>query len=370
MARFHRTGTCYGVIRMPDNEASGAGVENDFGMLYGRKWRITIYKPAYKENEDGQKERDPENDTEMDVSNLRCIFKCSYINATAASVGTLVVYNMNAATEKSVIEEGFQFSVYGGYEHGQYGEIFTGDIVQVIRNRENGVDYRLEMIGLRGTRPFDMNFIRTTVAAGSKPRDNAKTVCEKADTKVEVGEISENISEQPLPRGKVFFGPPGKYLRDICLDNNAFFEQGTDEKMELHKLTDEIPDNHVLKLTPNTGLVGTPKYTDSGIQIKMLLDARVHVHSMIHIDNEIIQRQLISINPQSGGSNTKQGGGLIGSSQNQQTVFDKDGEYEVYAVTHSGDTWGDEWFTEVVGISRTGPKGLPTNQTTTEQTQQ
>lgn len=348
------------------------GEQKEFGMLYGRKWRITIYKPAYKENEDGQKERDPENDTEMDVSNLRCIFKYSHINATATSVGTLVVYNMNAATEKSVIEEGFQFSVFAGYEHGQYGEICTCDIVQVIRNRENGVDYRLEMIGLHGALPFDMNFTRASVAAGSKPRDNAKIVCEKADTKVEVGDISENISQQPLPRGKVFFGPPGKYLRDICLANNAFFEQGSNKKMGLYKLTDEIPENHVLKLTPNTGLVGTPKYTDSGIQIKMLLDARVDVNTMIHIDNEIVQKQLISINPQGGASNTKnnkQGGGLIGSTQNQKTVFEEDGEYKVFSVTHSGDTWGDEWFTEVIACSRNGPKGLYTNTTTPDQTQ-
>ena len=38
------------------------------GRLYGRKWKITIYKPAYKTGEDGAPtdERDPEHDTEMD----------------------------------------------------------------------------------------------------------------------------------------------------------------------------------------------------------------------------------------------------------------------------------------------------------------
>ena len=129
------------------------------GILYGRKWEIKIYKPAYKTDENGNKERDPEKDIAIDVSELRCIFKTSYAVGTVAQLGTLVVYNMNAETEKEVITEGFQISVYGGYEQGQYGHIYTGDIIQVIRNRENGIDYRLEILAMRGSGPVDQNFL-------------------------------------------------------------------------------------------------------------------------------------------------------------------------------------------------------------------
>ena len=51
-------------------------------------------------------------------------------------------------------------------------------------------------------------------------------------------------------------------------------------------------------------------------------------------------------------------------------VFDKDGEYEVLSLTHSGDTWGDDWSTEVVGISRNGRAGLATAVAKPEQTLQ
>ncbi|MFC2341209.1 MAG: hypothetical protein ACFNLJ_02630, partial [Selenomonas artemidis] len=46
------------------------------GRLYGRKWKILIYKPAYKIDENGSAtdERDPEHDTEMDVSMLKSLF--------------------------------------------------------------------------------------------------------------------------------------------------------------------------------------------------------------------------------------------------------------------------------------------------------
>jgi hypothetical protein len=118
---------------------------------------------------------------------------------------------------------------------------------------------------------------------------------------------------------------------------------------------DEIPENKVLYYTPESGLVGTPKYTDNGIIIKTLLDPRIKVNSMIKIDNAIIQQQALSIDAKALGDKQPQQ-----QKQDQNLVFDKDGEYQVLSVTHSGDTWGDDWSTEVIGISRTGRNTLPT----------
>jgi hypothetical protein len=325
------------------------------GVLYGRKWQILIYKPAYKKNDKGEQERDPEHDIAMNVSDLKCSFKCSYVNGVALTVGTLVVYNMNAATEAEVINEAFQISISGGYEQGQYGEIYTGDIVQVIRNRENGIDYRLEIVALQGFNQLEMNHCRASMAAQATPRQIVEQVCKSSQIPIKTGEISDKISQQPLPRGKILFGKPQKYLREIAMNNNAFFQLNSKKEVELHAMYDEIPENKVLYYTPESGLVGTPKYTDNGIIIKTLLDPRIKVNSMIKIDNAIIQQQALSINAKALGDKQPQQ-----QKQDQNLVFDKDGEYQVLSVTHSGDTWGDDWSTEVIGISRTGRNTLPT----------
>ncbi len=338
---------------MPETESSGEGWEGAKGILYGRKWQITIYK----------KDEDPDSDTAIDVSDLKCTFKCTYIIGTALTVCTLVVYNMNITTENGIITEGFQFSIFGGYEQGQYGEIYTGDIVQVIRNREDGVNYRLEMIAVRGTDEFDRNWVRASVAAQATKRQLVEAIGAKADKPIEVEEVSENLPEQPLPRGRIFFGKPYKYLRDIAIANNAFFELNSQKKIKLVCMTDEIPEDQCLYYTPESGLVGTPKYTDNGIHIQVLLDARIKVNTLIKIDNSLIQGQLIGIDPKMNEKNK-------GSQQNQQSMFDEDGEYQALQVTHSGDTWGDDWTTSVIGISRNGRSGLQANVTTTEQTQQ
>jgi hypothetical protein len=82
---------------------------------------------------------------------------------------------------------------------------------------------------------------------------------------------------------------------------------------------------------------------------------------LIKIDNSIIQGQLVNIDPQMQGKSNQ-------TPQNQ--IFDESGEYEVLSLTHSGDTWGDDWSTEVVGIGRNGPKGIATAIAKPEQTLQ
>jgi len=324
------------------------------GKLYMRKWKVVIYKPAYIEKSTTNngvtittKERDTEHDIEIDVSALRCVFKTNATRQTPqVSMCTLEVYNMNIATEGDIISEGFQIRIEAGYQEGQYGLIFEGDIVQVIRNRENGINYKLEILALKGSKIYNgANFVRTSIAAGSQPREVIKTIAANSDQKIEVGEISENLSEQRLPRGKVIFGDPNKYLRDITIGNDAYYWE-EDDKLVVRKTMDEIPAGHVVNYTPDTGLVGTPQYTDNGINITVLLDCRIKIDGLVKIDNEIIRRQLINVSFNKDGQ--------IQQQASQKTMFDEDGEYQVMELSHRGDTHGNTWITEVVGMSREG----------------
>ena len=322
------------------------------GRLYGRKWKITIFKPAYKKDDQGNKVRDTEHDTAVDVSPFRCVFRTEQKLESAHTVlCTLAVYNLNAVTEGELLTEGFQISIEGGYEEGQYGELFTGDIVQIYRNRENGVDYKLEIVALRSSSVFDVNHIRATIAAGSSPRDAVWIIANNSEKIIGVGEISKDLENGSLPRGKVFFGTPAKYLRDLCVGNGANFWTDDAGKLTVKKVDDEIPADRCLVLTPLTGLVGTPVYSDTGIHIKSLLDPRLKIGVLVKIDNEIIQRQAIRLDASMSGNNNQ---------LPQQYQFDKDGEYQVASVVHQGDTWGQTWTTDIVGLGRNGRQGLLT----------
>lgn len=315
-----------------------------------RKWEIIIYN----------KTEEDKFEVALNVSKLRCVFKTTADVLASITICTIEIYNLNMKTEGNIIRDGLHVSIFGGYQDAQYGEIFTGEIVQVIRNRENGIDYKLEIIALRGSGVLDTNHIRCAVASGSTPRDLIETISSKADKSIVLGAISDNLPQQQLPRGKVLFGAAGKYFRDISINNNAYYWVDEENKLTLKKTADEIPSDRVLLLTPQTGLIGTPQYTDDGIQIKMLLEPRAKIFGMIAIDNEIIRRQLLNIDVSGKGN---------GNQLPQQNQFDKDGEYQIKSLSHCGDTYGDDWYTEVIGVSRTGRIGLTAGEENEMQTQ-
>ena len=345
-------------------ESKTKATEQTARKLYGRKWKIEIFKPAYKKEKqkDGTTKsiRDPEHDTSIDVSLLRCIFSIKHKVDTFLTQCSLVVYNLNAVTEGSVLTEGFQIRIEGGYVEGQYGELFTGDIVQCFRNRENGIDYRLEIVALNGIFELPSNFTRGYIGEGSQPRTQINAIANNSKHEIKVGEVSPDLKKEPLPRGKVYFGTPAKYLRQIAIKNDAHFWIQPDGKLTMKKVTDEIPEDQCLVLTPTTGLIGTPVYSDNGIQISMLLDPRVKAMTLIKIDNQIIRRMaanLDQMNAMAAGPNLLDKG-KTPNSLPQSWQFDIDGEYQVYSLTHSGDTWGDTWKTDVVAVSRLGRCGL------------
>lgn len=312
---------------------------NEQQTLYGRMWQVLVWTGEEKA---------------LDVSDLRIVFEIKQNALGQPGIMHLVVYNLSPESEAQIIQEGFHIQLIAGYQ-AQYGILFGGDIIQVFRNREEGTEYKLEIIAADGKNWMGINFVKATLAAGCNPRQIVEGVAKLSYYPIEIETISESLPEQELPRGKVCWGQPNKILNDVSKGTDSFYHvsQG---KLTVRKYTDPIPEDKMIVLTPVSGLVGTPEYTDDGIHIKMLLNPLVGLHSMIKIDNEIIQRQAIDLGLITGTTNLDPGSV---KATDQNLKFDPDGEYEVYSYVHSGDTHGQIWTTEVVGIGRNGRAGLP-----------
>lgn len=307
-------------------------------FLYGRKYRVLVAD---------------KNNTALDVSNLRCVFRVEKTVNTAANYAEVAIYNLSPDTEALIVKEGMRVIIEAGYQGyletqqqgaaqpvvtpKQYGTIFDGEVIQPIRDREDNVDYKLTLVCMDGDSFLNNNIVRMTVNAGLNQRQFVNQIASAAMTPTEVGRISPDLSTQNLPRGKVFFGSPKKYLRDIARDNNASFWVD-DGQVYIAKATDEAP-GEVIVLSPQTGLVGTPQQTEDGVAFKCLLNPAIKLMSMVKINNSIVRQM-------------KQQIGQI------PAMLDQDGQYQAYRVIHYGDTRGDEWYTEVDGVSRYGRKSL------------
>ena len=307
--------------------------------LWGRKYKIQII-----EEKSGKA---------WDVSQLRCVFGVEKQLNSVSNISVLHVYNLSPQTESEIIKEANRLTIEAGYEaeeettsNGkkttkslQYGKIYDGDIIQVIRTKDNNVDYDLCLVCLDGEGFLHQGHIAVSLAPSSSPRQIVQTLADKSNHPIKIEKVSDNLQKTKLPRGKVLFGQPRDYLKSIAFENNGTFWV-EDNKLKLEKMVDPV-ETEAIEMTPQTGLIGYPNMTNQGVELKCLLDPRVKLRGLIKINNESVRLQKIAI-----------GSPIV--------PLDKDGEYQVIKITHSGDTRGNDWYTSILAVNRAGMGAIPT----------
>jgi len=245
----------------------------------------------------------------------------------------IAVYNLSSQTENSIVKTGQRVVLEAGYDGAQYGLIFDGDIVQPLRDKEDGTTYVLTLVSQDGDQFLNNGFVNRSFRAGQTPRDIANAVCSLATNPVELSSISENLENKRLARGKVCFGLARDYLRQISKTEQAAFYV-SDGKVNIVKAPD-LPQGRIITLTPQTGLIGAPEWTDDGVKAKCLLNPLLNLNSFIHIDPRFVREQ------------KKQ-------RDSQPRQIDDSGIFRIVCISHTGDTRGDDWHTEFTGVAQTG----------------
>lgn len=323
------------------------------GGLWLRKWKILV--------------TDAQDNEALNVSDLHCTFEVHKGMGRDGCYAVARIYNLTAQTENKLVMEGDRLIIEAGYQAKsrkqktdtdgnpvkdasgkveteevdlQYGKIFDGQIIWPSRSRETNVDYVLTLVAIDGDNPLHKNFIAKTVNRGLNARDAINVVANDSEVKTPVNRVSDGLSDQRYPRAKVFFGDPYKYVRDECRGNQASFHI-EDGMLNIDRLQD-VSSDEALVVTPANGLVGTPQQVQFGVTFKVLLNPAIHLFTKIQIKG-------VQVNESSSAP-----------TQNaKQVPLDPDWIYQVMTLTHVGDTRGNDWYTEIEGISRYGKGSLP-----------
>lgn len=291
-------------------------------ILFGRKYRVII---------------SDNNGVGLDVSELHCTFKIEKSISETPNYSEVVIYNLSAGSENTVIKEGAKIIVEAGYDNPQYGLIFTGDIVQPYREKEDGITYKLTLISQDGDLFMNRGIINTSYRAGQTPRGTVEAIAAQSSNKAELGSISENLKQGALSRGKVLFGLSRDYLRQIAKSEEAAFFIN-DGKINLVKAVD-LPKGETISLGPDSGLIGAPEQTDEGITAQCLLNPLLNLNKFVYIDNTLVQ-------------------GMRVSNDGKLKQLEGNGVYRIIKLTHTGDTRGDTWYTEFTAVAQTGAKPI------------
>lgn len=290
------------------------GVTADW--LYGRRYRCFV---------------DLGNGRAFDVSNLRCVFEIKKSVQFIQNASTISIYNLNPDDENKIIKNGQRIVLEAGYQGEQYGKILDAQVIQPIRSKENQVDYKLTLVSRDCERYATYGLVGVSLVAQQSMRDAISALSERSTVKIETGLISD--ARINYPRGKVMFGKSTQYMEQIAKSMNATYYN--EDGMANIVNAKDFAKGEIVDLSPETGLIGSPEQSDYGIQCECLLNPRIKLNSLIHVDNRKV----------------------IGKQYQQGTPIrslDREGIYRVTSITYTGDTRGTDWKMKIETISQAG----------------
>jgi hypothetical protein len=274
----------------------------------------------------------------LDLSDLH--FRFTVRGADVETPNTMVVrvYNLADSTRQTIIDEFDQVSLQAGYKNSSVGIIFTGGIKQFKKGRESNVDSFLEITAADNDLGYNFGFVNTTLAAGATHADIVNRCAAAMGVKVDPAALALAATGGVLPRGRVLFGLARVMMREVAETLGARWsvQNGT---LVLISQTSFLPSQAVL-LNSQSGLIGTPEATEDGVEIRCLLNPLLQVGCPIQIANDLVNQRSINRN-----FNTR----ILATTQVANVT--NDGLYRVLSLDHSGDTRGQDYYSDIVALA-------------------
>jgi hypothetical protein len=335
--------------------------------LFGRKYQLQILQPSSQPPAVGigPPSQQPTplmtiSDSDWEPEALRFTFDIQMQAFQSQWEATICVYNAdivaNALLDKLTksVSQNLLVSVSAGYQNGNYAVIWQGPIFQCFLERENVVDLKLTIYSILRLPPLsDIGDTGFSFEAMQTQRDLVAKIAQTAT--VPVVNLSDNISDTPLPRSMTLFGNMSQYLSNVAngnnmqwwLDANGLNFGSVDDNLVFDpnpqfQYAPPISSGGVgplPSLPDGTGsIIGTPQETMYAVSFTVLLDPRLKV-SLPLISVQINNTQLQYYKIQVG-----------------QPVLplDQNGLYAVWALRFIGDTRENPWYTQIEGAKQIG----------------
>lgn len=313
--------------------------------LFGRKWDLTITTQSGDQIEVSSSAWEPEA--------LRVSFDIQQVAYASLWFAEISIWNLSSSTANIVVGQGDTVTLSAGYQAGQnYGEIFSGKILQPLFEKVDVVDYKITLHCVIGLQDIISSIVNFAQGPQSTQGDCVRAICKNAKPAIPLQYVSPTLDSKRLVAPKVFAGAPSRYFDQIARDNNMLWFRGPNgvyigppqANSGSPDITYSAPLAPGSTAQPDTtisySIIGTPQQTQQGVNFRVLLDSRLMVQlpaMQVKIDNTSV-RQL----PVYPGS--------------FPPVLSQDGIYVVSGVRHIGDSRGNEWYSEITGFTSVAGK--------------
>ena len=329
--------------------------------MMGRKWSLTIQPPP---NVGG---------TEYvfnGLSNIpepmRIVFEVNIVgfldNATGIWTARIDLYNLKKDDAVAILAygQGALVTLAAGYQEqsSPFGIIFEGEIYEVIYERPDVYDSKVSLVCFTGLGEILQNYC---VLKGDPQMTQAALIAKMASGAKTPIKLDPNLSSTmssivpkgnipglntQMPRARAIFGDPMKTISRM-VTASSLLSWYSPWGLGITPLSQD-PNNQVtITYTSTTGILGVPQQTQNGVNFVVALDPRLRVSTnppmLVNIANSIIRRLQQAPNGYRAILTTDAG------------IY-SEGTYQVNGLQFRGDSRGNQWETEIVGLTTIGGK--------------
>lgn len=298
-----------------------------------------------------------ENQEFLDLSSFSVNFKISQQIIGKPSTAIVLITNLSKSTADKIdipynqiqSDKGLRLIIDAGYES-NHGIIFDGDLWFKTTGRTSETENYIRLIAARGDRAYQYAFSNRTLNRGATQAQIFEALAaEMKKYGISEAEVPKYLLEGNLPRGKVIYGQTHKRMDEFCKTNNLNWGFGDNAIITMMFQPVKYTDQEVVILNVNTGLIGRPQLTQTGVECRCLLNPRIGLNTIFQIDNSTIQRGDIDTSYKQDYKKN-----LILS----DFATAPDGLYKVYSCEIVGDTRGQNWYCDLKATALNGENPL------------
>lgn len=275
----------------------------------------------------------------LELGEFRVRFEVYAQDNETPNTAYIRVYNLSDDTMAKIKGEFTRVVLQAGYETGNFGVIFQGNVKQYITGRESPVDTFLDIYAADGDQAYLETVVNRTLGPGITPKDILAAQQRAAAEFGVRGDDRGIVYSGALPRGKVLFGLWREEMREFATTQGVKWsiQNGV---ITIVPLDGYLPREAVV-LNMSTGLIGVPEATDVGIAVRCLINPRIQVGTLLKINNKsITQTQIVEQ--------------FFPGYQEMNFVADiskHDGTYRVLVIEHVGDNRDIPWYSNITCLA-------------------
>ncbi len=271
------------------------------------------------------------NDSEAyDFSNLRVQFYVVNADRQTLKSAEITVYNLSSDMAQRIFAKEFtRVEISAGYT-GNIALIFKGSITMVRKGKLNATDTYVRISAQDGDQAFNWAVSSWTLASGYTADDLYKRFLQDLAPYGITAGYKPTFNANPSVDAFTCFGGTKWHLRTFAQAQGCTWSI---ENGQLNFLPfGAVYPGNVPKITPGSGLIGSPELTLDGIVIKSLLNPAIRAGCQINIDDSQVNNVTVTNKYQF-------------PDGYKLPTLDGKGAYKTLQVIQEGDNRGNTWFT-------------------------